>query len=71
MILEEFTSNFIINFLGQTQIELKSTHNKLCIPIIKRMCLKMLNGIKFGDIKVCGDIIIDGHHRYNCKFVSC
>lgn len=24
----------------------------------------MLIGIKFDDIKVCDDIIIDGHHRY-------
>ncbi|HMK06309.1 MAG TPA: hypothetical protein VK476_02200 [Flavobacterium sp.] len=24
----------------------------------------MKNGIKFDDIKVCDDLIIDGHHRY-------
>jgi len=28
------------------------------------MCQKMLKGIKFDDIKVCNDLIIDGHHRY-------
>jgi len=28
------------------------------------MCQKMLNGIKFDDIKICDDLIIDGHHRY-------
>lgn len=24
----------------------------------------MINGIKFDDIKICGRLIIDGHHRY-------
>ena len=24
----------------------------------------MLHGIKFNEIKVCGNLIIDGHHRY-------
>jgi hypothetical protein len=24
----------------------------------------MINGIKFDDIKVCDNIVIDGHHRY-------
>jgi len=25
---------------------------------------KMLKGIKFDDIKICDNLIIDGHHRY-------
>jgi hypothetical protein len=28
------------------------------------MCQKMSHGIKFDEIKVCGNLIIDGHHRY-------
>ena len=24
----------------------------------------MINGIKFDDIKICEDLVIDGHHRY-------
>jgi len=43
---------------------LTSTHEKLCIPIISRMYKKMINGFKFDDIKVCDELIIDGHHRY-------
>ena len=34
------------------------------MPIIKRMCQKMSHGIKFDDIKICDNLIIDGHHRY-------
>ena len=24
----------------------------------------MSHGLKFDDIKICGDLVIDGHHRY-------
>jgi len=34
------------------------------LAIIQRLFKKMLIGIKFSSIKVCGDLIIDGHHRY-------
>lgn len=43
---------------------LVSTHSKLSLPIINRIYNKMINGIKFDDIKVCNNMIIDGHHRY-------
>ena len=51
-------------------IELRSTQNKLCIPIINRLYLKMLIGIKFPEIKVAEDLIIDGHHRYVASLLS-
>jgi len=41
-----------------------ATQSKLCIPIIDRLCQKMSHGIKFDDIKICDNLIIDGHHRY-------
>ena len=44
--------------------KLKSTHHKLSIPIINRIRKKMEYGIKFDSIRVNGDLIIDGHHRY-------
>lgn len=43
---------------------LSSTHSKLSLPIINRIYRKMINGIRFDDIKVCDNLIIDGHHRY-------
>ncbi len=62
--MEDLTVDEIKIVLNNKQIELTSTHNKLCIPVINRIYKKMRNGIKFDDIKVCENLIIDGHHRY-------
>ncbi len=56
--------------LQDANCEFKSTHNKLCIPIVNRLYLKMLVGIKFPPIKVDGDLIIDGHHRYLASLLA-
>jgi hypothetical protein len=58
------TQAFIQESLKGQQLELSSTHKKLSIPIIYRIYKKMTVGIQFDDIKVCDDLIIDGHHRY-------
>ena len=47
-----------------------ATQSKLCIPIIDRLCQKMLYGIKFNDIKICENLIIDGHHRYLSSLIA-
>jgi hypothetical protein len=62
--LEQITKEVLIEFLKVNNIELKSTHDRLCIPIINRLYKKMAAGLKFTCIKVADDIIIDGHHRY-------
>jgi len=36
----------------------------MCIPIVNRMCQKMSHEVKFDDIKICDNLIMDGHHRY-------
>src|ERR1700748_1473951 len=61
---EQITPEFIKKFIKSDNIKLKATQSKLCIPIIQRMCQKMSKGIKFDEIKICDDLIIDGHHRY-------
>lgn len=58
-----------LRILSEKQIELKSTHDKLCFPIIYRIAKKMEAGIKFPSIKVDGDWIIDGHHRYVASLI--
>jgi hypothetical protein len=68
--LEQITTEYIKGYIKSNEIQLKSTHYKLCIPIIKRMCQKMLIGIKFDDIKICDDLIIDGHHRYLSSLIT-
>lgn len=61
---ELITAEYLKEFITKHKIELTPTQSKLCIPIIQRMCQKMLKGIKFDDIKICDNLIIDGHHRY-------
>ena len=56
--------SYVVNYLLVRKLELKSTHSRLCFPIIDRIYRKMLVGIKFSPIKVDEGIIIDGHHRY-------
>jgi hypothetical protein len=58
----EVTTNTILKQLEKAKY--KSTHAKLSIPIINRIRKKMEYGIKFEPIRVNGDLIIDGHHRY-------
>jgi hypothetical protein len=62
--MENITSESIQKYLLNNKIEFKSTHNRLSLPIINRIYKKMVYGIKFDDIKICDNLIIDGHHRY-------
>jgi hypothetical protein len=50
--------------MQKRDMQLNATQSKLCIPIINRIYHKMKYGIQFPAIKVCEDLIIDGHHRY-------
>ncbi|HVS94046.1 MAG TPA: hypothetical protein VHE59_18550 [Mucilaginibacter sp.] len=58
------TKEKIENYLSENILELQATQAKLCVPIIRRICAKMQAGIKFEEIKICEDLLIDGHHRY-------
>jgi len=60
----EITSEEIKKVIANREIVLVSTHHKLSLPVIKRIYKKMVNGIKFDDIKICENLVIDGHHRY-------
>jgi hypothetical protein len=60
----EITEETIKEFLKVKKLNYLPTHNKLSLPIINRIYKKMMNGIKFEAVKVNGDFIIDGHHRY-------
>ena len=62
--MKTLTAEIIQDYLNTHVLELKSTHHQLSIPIINRIFKKMKNGIKFSEIKIDGDLIIDGHHRY-------
>lgn len=61
---------FIMDLFKRDDLILKSTHERLCLPIIIRIYKKMLLGIKFPSIKIHGDLIIDGHHRYLASILA-
>lgn len=62
--MENVNKEMILNAIKDSNYILIATHRKLCLPIINRIYKKMINGIKFDDIKVYDRLIIDGHHRY-------
>ncbi len=68
--MKNLTLELISDFISKNEIPLKSTHERLCLPIINRIYRKMLMGIKFPSIKVDGDLIIDGHHRYLAALIA-
>ena len=68
--VKKITSEILRDFIAQNPIELKSTHSKLCLPIINRLYRKMSIGIKFSNIKVANSLIIDGHHRYIASLLA-
>lgn len=62
--MKEINKKEILLALKKSNNPLKATQHELCLPIIRRIFNKMINNIKFDDIKVCEGLIIDGHHRY-------
>jgi hypothetical protein len=68
--LEKVTKDFIQNWILENEMELSSTHTKLCVPIINRIYQKMAAGFKFSGIKVENTLICDGHHRYIASLLA-
>lgn len=62
--MEQLSIEYLSAFVRENKIELHPSHSKLCFPIIDRIYRKMKHGIRFSGIKIDGDVIIDGHHRY-------
>lgn len=68
--MEKITKEVIIEFISKNEIELNSTHTKLCLPVINRIYKKMTAGIRFSGIKVEDNLICDGHHRYLASILA-
>ncbi len=62
--MENINGRMILQAIKESDYVLITTQNKLSLPIIRRLYKKMINGIKFDDIKVVDACIIDGHHRF-------
>lgn len=68
--MEHISLEIVSEFVKKSNIDLKSTHERLCFPVIMRLYKKMKIGIRFSGIKVDGDLIIDGHHRYLASLLA-
>ena len=62
--MKKITAELIREFIERNQIPLMASQTRLCVLIVDRLCQKMSHGIKFDDIKIFDNLIIDGHHRY-------
>ncbi|WP_162200395.1 hypothetical protein [Kordia jejudonensis] len=67
--MKNLTKESILAIIEKKDTVLLATQKKVCLPIINRIYQKMKYGIKFDDIKVCGALVIDGHHRYICSLL--
>lgn len=68
--MEQISIELVLRTLQEDKIYLKSTQTKLCYPIIDRIYRKMMIGVKFPNIKVIDNCIIDGHHRYLASILA-
>ena len=68
--MEKVTKEIILDFIQINKIELTSTQQKICLPIINRIFKKMAAGIRFPVIKVENNLICDGHHRYIASILA-
>jgi hypothetical protein len=68
--MEIITKELIRNFVHEHPIEYRSSHRRLCLPIINRIYRKMKTGIRFTEIKIDEGLICDGHHRYIASLLS-
>lgn len=68
--MDKITKEIVVEYINKNEIELASTHTRLSIPIINRIYKKMMGGIKIPAIKVEGNFICDGHHRYVASLLS-
>jgi hypothetical protein len=64
------TKELVRSFINQHPIEYRSSHRRLCLPIINRIYRKMKLGIRFSEIKIDKGLICDGHHRFIASLLS-
>jgi len=62
----EISKSEIELFLTTTQFKLKPSQSAVSYPILTRILNRLQQNKRFSSIKVHGNIIIDGHHRFIC-----
>ena len=56
--------------LSDGSFVLKPTQSKISLPIAFRIYKKMKANLKFDAIKICDELLIDGHHRYIASVIA-
>lgn len=64
--MPEITIQEVKDFLLKNNFPLKPNQKEVSFPVIKRIHTRLQKGKTFSPIKVSGDKIIEGHHRFIC-----
>lgn len=51
-------------YIRSTEHEYLTAQSRLCFAIVARIYRRVLDNYYFGDVKVDGDMIVEGNHRY-------
>jgi len=54
----------IEKLLKTNEFKIYPSQQKICLPILQRIILKMEVNLNFMPIKIYNNLIIDGHHRF-------
>lgn len=67
----ELSRNVLLDFIQNSNHKYTTAHKKLCLEIIKRIFRRVMEGYRFGGIKISEDgMIIDGNHRYIAYMIA-
>lgn len=68
--MDQITLEQLSKLCKESDFELRPTHPRLCLPIINRLYKKMTLGIHFPNIRIAGDVLVNGHHRYLASILA-
>lgn len=62
--MEEISHTYVQKYIEENQFDLLPTQQKISFPMIERYYRMLKKGERPLAIKIAGDTIVDGHHRY-------
>ena len=62
----EITYEEVVKFLFEAEFDYQPGQIEISFPIIQRIHRRLQQGHSFSEIKISGERIVDGHHRYIC-----
>jgi hypothetical protein len=64
--MNEITYEEVQKFLSEAEFDYQPGQIEISFPIIQRIHRRLQLGNSFSAIKISGERIVDGHHRYIC-----